>query len=592
MNPLDHPRRSPTFVGEVVSVTGAVASVQLHTDVAATLMMVEGETYRVGQVGAFLRIPLGYTSLYAVCTQVGAAAIPQSVRETDAAARRWLTISLFGESVGGHFDRGVSQYPTIGDEVHAVTQRDLEIIYGSSKTREAIVVGHIAASSGIAASLDIGRLVARHTVVVGSTGAGKSNVVAVMLQALATTEYKSARTLIIDPHGEYASAVKNYGRVFAVTPNATAGELPLYVPFWALPFEELRDIALGPFQPATEASLRDELLARKKEAALLLKTPPPIAALTADSPVPFSLRQLWFDLDDFERQTFQENQGKNKMGLVTKGDPEQLRSNEYPKASLGSAAPFLNPRPRHISRQLELLRSRLGDSRFRFLFEPGPDLSPNLKGEIKTDLDALVSSWIGHDQAVTVLDVSGLTGEMLSIVVGTLLRVIYDMLFWAGDLAVGGQQQPLMIVLEEAHLFLPNDGTGPAHRAATRIAKEGRKYGVGLVVVTQRPTEIESTVLSQCGTMIALRLTNSADRERVQATMPDELGQLSALLPALRTGEALVVGEAVPIPSRIRFYRAAGKLEGRDPSVTGWRNQRPDPKLYSQALERWRAHSS
>src|SRR5258707_6843162 len=112
MTTLSHPRRSPTFVGEVVSVTGAAVSVELHTDLTAALMMVEGETYRVGQVGAFFRIPIGYANLYAVCTQIGAAAVPESLRETDAAARRWLTVSLFGEAVGAQFDRGVSQYPT------------------------------------------------------------------------------------------------------------------------------------------------------------------------------------------------------------------------------------------------------------------------------------------------------------------------------------------------------------------------------------------------------------------------------------------------------------------------------------------------
>jgi hypothetical protein len=367
----------------------------------------------------------------------------------------------------------------------------------------------------------------------------------------------------------------------------------LYVPFWALPFDELRDIAIGQLQPATEASIREEVLDRRKSAAGCLAVSPPTNALTADSPVPFSIKKLWFDLDDFERQTFKENGGKGKENTVVKGDPEKLRSNEYPKAGLGSSSPFMNPKPRHISRQLELLKSRLGDSRYGFLFQPGPDLTPDTDGRIKTDLDSLVASWVGHDRPVTVLDVSGLPGEILGVIVGTVLRIIYDMLFWANGLDVSGQKQPLMVVLEEAHLLLPEGGIGPAHRAATRIAKEGRKYGVGLMVVTQRPTEIESTVLSQCGTMISLRLTNSADRARVQATLPDELGLLSGLLPALRTGEGLVVGEAVPIPSRVRFYRAASKLQGQDPLISGWsRTTRPDPKLYSEALRNWRAHSS
>jgi hypothetical protein len=173
--------------------------------------------------------------------------------------------------------------------------------------------------------------------------------------------------------------------------------------------------------------------------------------------------------------------------------------------------------------------------------------------------------------------------------VGTMVRIVYDMLFWAQDLPISGRNQPLLIVLEEAHLFLPEGGGSAAHRTISRIAKEGRKYGVGLCAVTQRPVEIESTVLSQCGTMISLRLTNSADRAKVEAAMPDDLGALSGMLPALRTGEAMVLGEAMPIPSRIQFFKARKRPRGDDPEMPeAWRKQRPDAARYESALNNWR----
>jgi len=160
-------------------------------------------------------------------------------------------------------------------------------------------------------------------------------------------------------------------------------------------------------------------------------------------------------------------------------------------------------------------------------------------------------------------------------------------------LDVGGRRQPLIIALEEAHLFLPEGVESPAHRSAARIAKEGRKYGVGLCVVTQRPSEIDSAILSQCGTMITLRLTNTSDRAKVEATMPDELGILSGMLPSLRTGEGLVIGEAMPIPSRIQFYRAGNKLVGSDPNVAeAWRKPRPDGSGYTRAMVNWRRLSA
>lgn len=551
--------------------------------------MVDGHSYRVGQVGAFLRIPLGYTQLYMVCTLVGAAAAPSSEDSNIKPGHRWLSATLFGESIGGVFERGVSQYPTIEDEVHLVTPQDMRVIYGSTQEERSITVGNIAAASGIAGKLDLGRLVTRHSAVVGSTGSGKSNLMAVLIEAIATQGFPAARVLVIDPHGEYGSAVGQYGQVFRIKPDLKNGELPLYVPFWALPFDEFLAIFLGQMQPNAETIVRDEVTARKKEAAKSLKKIPPETAITADSPIPFNLKKLWFDLDDFERQTYKDKDRNNTSDKIKVGDAEKLVSNQYPAPNPGSLAPFANQRQRNINKQLELMRSRLQDSRFEFLFKPGDNLTPDPDGKIKSDLHSLVYSWVGHDKPLTVLDVSGLPSEVLSTIVGTLIRIIYDLLFWAFDLPISGRNQPLLIVLEEAHIFLPEGGDSSAHRTISKIAKEGRKYGIGLCVVTQRPIEIESTVLSQCGTVIALRLTNSADRTKVEAAMPDDLGALAGMLPALRNGEGLVLGEAMPIPSRIQFFKARKRPRGDDPEMPeAWRKKRPDGAHYESALNNWR----
>lgn len=294
---------NPTLIGHVDSVKGGVVTIRLHDDVP-TFMMVSGRSYRVGQIGAFLRIPLGYTQLYAVCTLVGAAAAPVRDEPSVALGHRWLSSTLFGESIGGVFERGVSQYPTIEDEVHLVTPEDMRVIYGSTEEERAITVGHVAAASGISGQLDLGRLVTRHCAIVGSTGSGKSNFVAVLLEAIATQGFPSARVLVIDPHGEYGTVVGQHGRVFRVNAEPKKGEHELYVPFWALPFEELQAIALGSMQPSTEAAVRDEVRARKKTAAKYLTNEPPDTVITADSPIPFSLKSLWFGLDDFERRTY------------------------------------------------------------------------------------------------------------------------------------------------------------------------------------------------------------------------------------------------------------------------------------------------
>lgn len=238
------------------------------------------------------------------------------------------------------------------------------------------------------------------------------------------------------------------------------------------------------------------------------------------------------------------------------------------------------------------MRSRLLDSRFAFLFAPGPDFTPDLDGKVKGDLGSLVESWVGHDRPLTVLDVSGVPQETLVAVTGTVLRIVYDTLFWAGSLPISGRKQPLLIIVEEAHRVIPAGVDTPALRIISQIAKEGRKYGIGVVVVTQRPTEIESSVLSQCGTIISLRLANGADRAVVTSAMPDDLGNLAALLPSLRTGEGLAVGEAMPIPTRMRFRLAAARPVGDDPKVgEAWQAPRPDPKSYADAVANWRKQS-
>lgn len=210
------------------------------------------------------------------------------------------------------------------------------------------------------------------------------------------------------------------------------------------------------------------------------------------------------------------------------------------------------------------------------------------------DLDSLVREWVGHSKPITIFDVSGLPSEALSTIVGTMLRVVYDMLFWGQYLPMGGRQQPLLVVLDEAHRFVPEGENSSAHRSLSMIAKEGRKYGTGLMLVTQRPSEIDSAVLSQCGSLIAMRITNSTDRSKVSAAVPDDLGGLIEQLPSLRTGEAVFLGEVMPIPSRVRIRKARQKPTGDDPKLPDvWQlNKRPEGSLYSQALANWRAQST
>lgn len=585
---------SSTYIGLVRGLTGAVASIELRPDLMSTLTMVKGETHRIGQIGSFIRIPLGYASLYGIVTQVGAVAAPGNVYNTTSngdSAHRWLSVALFGESVADRFERGISQYPTVGDEAHVVTSRDLEIIYRSSSDDVSVDLGTVSSSSGIAARLDLAKLVSRHVAVVGSTGSGKSNLVAVLLEAIASSGYPNARVVVLDAHGEYGSAIGDAGYVFKVRPTL-ATEKALVVPFWALPADEFIAVSMGKLQQSAEAAVRDAIADLKRLAAPFLADGPSRETITADSPIPFSARRLWFELDDYERVVIQDRDTNTAANRSVIGDALLLRSNAYPPAGAGSKPPFVGPR-RGISRPLELMRSRLLDTRLGFLFSPGVEYTPSFDGRVTLDLDTVVASWVGHDRAITVLDISSLPADAMASVAGTMLRIVYDTLFWAGESPIGGRAQPLLIVLEEAHRILPAGVDSAAMRVTTQIAKEGRKHGIGLMIVTQRPTEIEPSVLSQCGTMISLRLSNQADRSVVSSVMPDDLGNLAAMLPALRTGEALAIGEALRIPTRMRFRLASTKPVGDDPRLgESWRRlKRPDRAQYLTAVKKWRKQS-
>lgn len=604
------PLADPTYIGQVASVTGAVVRVRLREDMPSTLVMIAGESYRVGQIGGFFRLPLGYTNLYAVCTQIGADAAPPGSAErgfgpalemdsqVHLSGYRWMTVVLFGEALGSEFERGVGQYPTVGDEIHLVTNDDLKIIYGWAKGKKGTIsVGQIAATSGISADISVAGLVCRHSAIVGSTGAGKSNLVTVLLETVSDGSLPNARAIVIDPHGEYATALGKKARVFRVRPDEASGDMQLRVPFWALPFSELQDLTLGGLQPNHEATIRDIVLDLKVAASQQLHIPPPPETLSADSPVPFSIKRLWYELDKFERVTFPSTTqhtlaDANQPDEV--GDASLLRADRYPAASPYNQAPYKNAKKRNIERHLDLMRSRLRDGRFSFLFSPGGGYEPDLAGHVQNDLDSLVRDWVGHDKPITIFDVSGLPSEVLPTIVGTMLRVVYDMLFWSQDLPIGGRQQPLLVVLDEAHRFVPEGKDTPAHRTLSTIAKEGRKYGTGLMLVTQRPSEIDSGILSQCGSLIALRITNSADRAKVASAVPDDLGGLIEQLPSLRTGEGVFLGECMPIPSRVRVRKALKKPIGDDPKLPeAWQlAERPDGELYSRALANWRAQST
>jgi uncharacterized protein len=613
----------PTLIGTVQDVAGTSVSVSLVGEFATGLSFYKGESYRIGQVGSFVRIPLGYTSLFGIVSQVGAGAAPKSDGDSHPWGSQWLRIQLVGErGREGKFERGVSQHPTINDHVHIVTEDDLREIYGPGDPVDFVTVGRLASAESIPALVNINKLITRHSAVVGTTGAGKSTTVAGLLSALSdSTRYPSARIVILDIHGEYAKALADRSTVFRITPDIEKGEKALVIPFWALKFEELIKLSLGRLDDRQMAVVADAIVALKNE-AFNNNTLKGASAdrLSVDTPVPFCIHKLWLDFHQREHRTVVPKPGaaadeiESAYSLDAGGSPIQVgdaMSVTAPKyrniKTTGTAAERVNwgPDPLNIRQQLAVLGSKLRDPQFDFLFNPG-SWKPNINGVIEKDLDAVLEDWLGGPAPITILDLSGTPSTVLNDLVGALLRILYDALFWARNLPEGGRERPLLLVLEEAHTYLGKEHSGPAATAVRRIAKEGRKYGVGVMVVSQRPSEIDSTILSQCGTIFAMRLANDTDRSQVAGAASDNLKGLFDMLPVLRTGEAIIVGEAVSLPIRTLIDPPAKnrRPDSEDPRVVvrgdankdgyegegGWAvpKQKED---YSIVMTQWRKQS-
>ncbi len=606
---------SPTYLGTVQDVQGATISIALDKDTASGLAFIDGHGYRIGQIGSFVRISIGFVDLFGIVSQVGAGAVPEALAKVEPYGYRWLKVQLVGEGRrSGDFNRGISQYPTIGDEAHLVTELDLTRIYGRPDAPNFVRVGNLASAESIPALIDIDRLITRHSAVVGTTGAGKSTTVANLLASLSDPDrYPSSRIIVLDIHGEYHAALSDRATIFRVNACETRGERPLFIPYWALSLDEL--LRVTPFRGLNDAD-RAALVEKIKQLKLASITEQARNGVTADTmtvdtPIPFSIHRLWYELHRYVCSTHTA-QGANQSdateaiepgpnGQPMLGDIMGVKPPRY--RAITSGGPnrvYLSGATLNIRRQIMATESLLRDTRYGFMFRPGP-WCPNptfqtLDAQPEQDLDELIKSWVGGDKPITILDLSGVPVSILMDLVGVLIRLLFDALFWARYLPEGGRARPLLFVLEEAHAYLNAGNEGAASIAARRIVKEGRKYGLGAMIVSQRPSEIDPTILSQCGTMFAMRLANATDRAHVTGTVSDNLEGLFNMLPTLRTGEAIIVGEAVHLPLRALIDAPAKsrRPDSHDPKIydpdanSGW-NREKDAEDYARVLEKWRS---
>jgi DNA helicase HerA-like ATPase len=499
--------------GRVLSVSGSQAAVGLP---AKSLDPANEASITVGK---FLRIQRAKTLLIGMVTEVSL--------ETSSAARDQGYIATARLDMMGEikqrddgkqfFQRGVTDYPAIGDPAALITRDELRLIYDISGS-DTIDIGHLQQDPSIGAYINVDEMLSKHFAVLGTTGVGKSSGVALILRQILDAR-PNLRLFLLDGHNEYARCFGD--RALVLNPRN------LKLPFWLFNFEETVDVFFSG-RPGVdeEVAVLSELIPQAKsnytqqyrsgDRVTLKRNDPKTTGFTVDTPVPYRLADLIALIDE-------------RMGKLENRSSRMI----YHK----------------LMQRIETVRI---DPRYAFMFD-----NANVGGDTMSDTLRQLFRLPADGKPMTIMQLAGFPAEVVDSVVSVLCRMAFDFGMWSDGAF------PLLFVCEEAHRYASADrtiGFGPTRKAISRIAKEGRKYGVFLGLVTQRPAELDSTIISQCSTLFAMRMANERDQAIVRSAVSDAAANLLAFVPSLGTREVLAFGEGVALPTRLKFKQLAEHL--------------------------------
>src|SRR5258708_5917205 len=443
-----------SYLGKVIRVDSGSIEVEVSDQIPSAAPIINGRLYKIGQIGTFVKVPIGNILIFGIVASVSNS--PSKLEDDNARysfGSRFLTVQLVGEKIGdGNFEKGVGTYPTINDEVHLVVEDDLHLIYGQ-RDAGSVEIGKHSSSSNLSVYADLHKLILRHCAILGSTGSGKSNTTVSVLKAI-LRDYKGSRVVLVDPHGEYGSAFPN-AKVLRINDPKD----PLFIPFWLMNFDELAYFLVGA-TPKDEQTpqyrrFRELIVERKRKNYDKLKAGAVyIDQITADSPIPFNVRELWHHMYWWLNASFSESSAEKQTDATAcqenAGNADKLIPPSFKAYALGSAAPFKSKQYQELYPYEKKIISRLRDSRYDFLFNPGDYKDENSK----LDLHDLLNSWIGNDRKLTILDLNGVPSEVLDITVGLITRFIYDSMFWGRNETYTGKKRPILLAYEEAHSYL------------------------------------------------------------------------------------------------------------------------------------------
>jgi DNA helicase HerA-like ATPase len=532
-------------LGHVISVRGSQASVGIPADSQQT------PEDRRATVGKFLGLRAGKSLLIGLIADVSMGADPT---QRDNHRLALAQLDLIGEihnhgTPSAKFERGVSTYPAISDPVTAIGSEELALIFRSdcSKTIE---VGKLQQDPTIVARVEVDEMLSKHFAVLGTTGVGKSSAVTLLLHQILAAR-SDLRVLLLDVHNEYSRCFGD--RALVLNPSN------IKLPFWLYNFDEIVDVLFGG-RPSLdeEVDILSECIPIAKStyaqhAAASGRTSirsgeTGITRYTVDVPVPYRISDLISLLDA-------------RMGKL------ENRSSRMVYHKL-------------ITR----IETACNDPRYAFMFE-----NANVGGDTMVEILSTLFRLPADGVPVTILQLAGFPSEVVDAVVSVTCRMAFDLGLWSDG------ANPLLVLCEEAHRYMAADhaiGFAPTRRSISRIAKEGRKYGVFLGLVSQRPAELDSTILSQCSTLFAMRMTNDRDQALLRSAVADTAANFLAFLPSLGTGEAFAFGEGVALPTRLKFGQLPVQLLPKSETVSpGEEDEAADQHALSAVVDRWRGRT-
>jgi hypothetical protein len=543
----DATRDAPTALGRVVSVGGSQVVVQFSTDMSSG-RDVDSEV----TVGTFLGIWNGRSLVVGALCDISLEKFAEGESLSPATGRIDLLGELVRDETGaGYFQRGVMLYPKIGSPIVPIGHDELRIIFDAAGPNT-INVGHLQQDTTIGAYVDVDDTVQKHFAIFGSTGAGKSSGVALILREIMDAR-PGLRILLIDPHNEYASCFED--RAHVVRPGN------LRLPFWLFNFDEIVEVVFGRRSDVEEEiALLAELIPLAKNDYARMSAAgrggyrqfePEGGKYTVDTPVPYRMEDLVAVAE-------------SRMG--------KLENNAVAL---------------HYKRLLMRVQSVRKNPRYAFIFDES-----QAGGDTMVDILCELLRLQGGGQPMTIMQLAGFPAEVFDAIVSVMFRLAFEFGLWS-DGAL-----PLLIVCEEAHNYANADrsiGFRPAREAVSRIAKEGRKYGVFLGLVTQRPAQLDPTLISQCSTVFAMRMANADDQRIVHAAVSDPANRLLGFLASLGTREALAFGAGVPVATRLRFKELPDEYIPKSEAVWGGRidsGTAVDKRLVASVVARWRGQAT